>query len=172
MTLDSGKFPKSRHLVALILCLGVLGIATTAPATDQSKQKINNDLSKCYAGSGPAVMITVDGVKSSVGKMRVQSYRATADEWLSKGRWITRIEVPAREGTMTFCMPVPSAGSYGIAIRHDANNNGSTNIFGDGGGMSNNPFINIFNLGKPSYKKTAFAVGEGVKSLRIQMRYR
>ena len=41
----------------------------------------------------------------------------------------------------------------------------------DGGAMSNNPSINIFNLGKPSYRKTAFEVGEGVTSIRINMRY-
>jgi uncharacterized protein (DUF2141 family) len=37
--------------------------------------------------------------------------------------------------------------------------------------MSNNPAISILNLGKPSYKQTAFAVGGGVKSISIQMRY-
>ena len=37
--------------------------------------------------------------------------------------------------------------------------------------MSNNPSINIFNLGKPSVSKTAFTVGNEVKSLAIRMRY-
>ncbi|HCB79650.1 MAG TPA: hypothetical protein DEP68_12890, partial [Erythrobacter sp.] len=66
---------------------------------------------------------------------------------------IYRMEAPAKAGTMTFCMPVPKPGVYGIAVRHDVNGNGSTDIFKDGGAMSNNPSINIFNLGKPSYKK-------------------
>jgi uncharacterized protein (DUF2141 family) len=56
-------------------------------------------------------------------------------------------------------------------VRHDVNGNGHTDLTQDGGGMSNNPSINIFNLGKPSYKKTAISVGNGVKSIRIQMRY-
>ena len=72
---------------------------------------------------------------------------------------------------MVFCMPVPRAGIYGIAVRHDVNGNGSTDITSDGGAMSNNPSINIFNLGKPSYRKTAFEIGEGVTSIRINMRY-
>ena len=42
----------------------------------------------------------------------------------------------------------------------------------DGGAMSNNPSRNIFKLGKPSYKKTAFNVGSGVESISIRMRYR
>lgn len=154
-----------------VLLFGALGLATAAPAAAQYRQKIGNDMSRCYAGSGPAVMVTVDGIKSSDGKLRVQSYRATETDWLKKGKWIYRIEAAAREGTMTFCMPVPGAGSYGIAIRHDTNGNNDTEIFKDGGGMSNNPSINIFNLGKPNFKKTAISVGDGVKSIRIQMRY-
>ena len=37
--------------------------------------------------------------------------------------------------------------------------------------MSNNPSINIFNLGKPSYDKVALAVGNEVKAITIRMRY-
>ena len=66
---------------------------------------------------------------------------------------------------------MPEAGSYGIGVRHDVNNNDETDLTQDGGGMSNNPSINILNLGKPSYKKTAFAVGDGVRAIRIQMKY-
>ena len=72
---------------------------------------------------------------------------------------------------MTFCLPVPQAGTYGVAVRHDLNGNGKTDLSEDGGAMSNNPSINIFNLGKPSYKKTAFSVGEGVTTISISMKY-
>src|SRR5690606_25495383 len=118
----------------------------------------------CRAGSGPALMVTVDGVKSAAGTMRVQTYRATPGDWLEKGRWLNRIETPARQGTMTFCLPVPSAGAYAVAIRHDVNDNGKTDLFGDGGAMSNNPSVTVFNMGKPSYKRTAVEVGNSVKS--------
>ena len=154
-----------------LLALGALLCATAVPAMAQYRQKITNDMTKCYAGSGPAVMVTVDDIKSSSGKIRVQSYHGTADEWLKKGKWLNRIEVPAREGTMTFCLPVDGSGTYAIAVRHDVNGNKKTDISRDGGGMSNNPSINIFNLGKPSYKKTAIDVGRDVKSIRIRMRY-
>lgn len=160
-----------RKLSSAGLALTALGLAVAAPAAAQFRQVIGNDMSRCQAGSGPAVLVTVDGIKSSAGKVRVQSYRATPSEWLEKGRWLNRIEAPARAGTMRFCMPVPVAGSYGIAVRHDTNGNGDTDLTKDGGAMSNNPSINILNLGKPSYKKTAFAVGEEVRAIRIQMRY-
>lgn len=148
-----------------------MALGASTPAAAQYRQEVRNDIQRCSAGRGPAVLVTVDGVKSSSGKLRVQSYRATSGEWLQKGRWLSRIEVPARAGTMTICVPVAAAGSYAIAIRHDVNGNGDTDLRSDGGGMSNNPSINIFNLGKPSVSKTAFQVGNGVKSIRIQMKY-
>lgn len=150
---------------------GTMALAMPGTAQDLYRQQISNDMRKCAPGAGPAVRVTITGVKSSQGKIRVQSYRGTKSDWLEKGKWIYRIEAPARAGTMTVCMPLPESGTYGIAVRHDANSNGKTDISQDGGGMSNNPSINIFNLGKPSYDKTAFTVNGGVERIAIQMKY-
>ena len=154
---------------ATVAALGLAALVLACPAAAQYRQKIANDASNC--ASGPAVRITVTGIKASSGGMRVQLYRGTKQDWLESGRWLKRIEAPARAGTMSFCMPVPEAGTYGIAVRHDINGNDETDLTRDGGGMSNNPSINIFNLGKPSYTKTAFRVGNEVKAITIHMRY-
>lgn len=147
------------------------GLILAAPAHAQYKQRIDNDLSRCTAGSSSAVMVTVDGVSGSSGIMRVQLYRGTKGEWLQEGKWLSRIETRAKNGSMTFCLPVSAPGTYAVAVRHDKNGNGKTDLASDGGAMSNNPGLNILNLGKPSYRKTAFSVGTGVKSIRIRMRY-
>ena len=152
--------------------LALTGLAVTAPAQAQYREKINHDPGKCSAGKGPAVMVTITDVKAGKGMIRIQSYRATKADWLEKGRWIYRMEAPAKSGTMRFCMPLPAPGHYGIAVRHDLDGDGETDIFGDGGAMSNNPSVNIFNLGKPSYKKVGFDVGSGVENISIRMRYR
>lgn len=157
--------------IAAYSALSTLILAISGPA-HAGGQKVPNDLSKCQAGGGPAVLVNVSGVKAPTGKMRIQTYRGIKSEWLKKGAWLHRVEVPARTGDMKICLPVSAAGTYAVAIRHDINNNGKTDIFGDGGGMSNNPSINIFNLGKPSYKKTKFAMGNEVKSIHIKMKYR
>lgn len=153
------------------LALAASGLALSVPATAQYNQVISNNLAKCSSGAGPAVRVTVNGIKQSSGKIRVQTYKGTKADWLKKGRWLSRIETSAKSGSMTFCLPVPASGTYGIAVRHDINGNGKTDIREDGGAMSNNPSINIFNLGKPSYKKTAFSVGTGVTSITIKMKY-
>jgi uncharacterized protein (DUF2141 family) len=163
---------KTFACAALAAGLGVSALvgAPLAAAADYNN-RIANDMSRCTSGSGPALMVTVDGVKASQGKVRVQSYRATSSEWLAKGKWLTRIEAPAKAGSMTFCIPVDGPGTYGVAVRHDVNGNGKTDLSSDGGAMSNNPSINIWNLGKPSYKKVGVDVGKGVKSIRIEMKY-
>ncbi|QYJ07388.1 DUF2141 domain-containing protein [Qipengyuania flava] len=158
--------------VAGVSALALAGLAAPSPAEAQYREKITNNPAKCASGAGPAVRVTITDIKASSGTIRVQSYRGTKEDWLEKGRWIYRMEAPAKAGSMTFCMPLPAPGTYGIAVRHDVNGNGKTDIFADGGAMSNNPSINIFNLGKPSYKKTAFTVGAGVETMSIRMRYR
>ena len=163
------NLPTHFRLATRALVLGLGFAALAVPAQAQYREAISNDPARCR-GEGPAVNVTVSGIKSSAGRMRVQLYRGTKADWLEKGRWIHRIEAPARAGTMVFCMPVPEAGSYGIAIRHDVNANGKTDLTQDGGGISNNPSINIFNLGKPSFDKAAFEVS-GTRAISISLRY-
>lgn len=153
-----------------IAATAAAGLALAQPAEAQSRQEITNNPAACR-GAGPAVRITLNEVKNSSGTIRVQLYRGTEADWLESGRWIYRMETPARAGTMNLCMPVPNAGTYGIAIRHDVNGNGSTDIMSDGGAMSGNPSLNIFNLGKPSYKKTKFDIGNEVLPMTLRMRY-
>ena len=155
---------------ALALAAGLALLAVAAPAAAQFSNYLSHDPAKCRGG-GPAVRITVSDVKASRGTLRVQLYRATQQDWLETGRWLNRIELPARAGTMSVCMPAPRPGTYGIAIRHDVNGNGETDLTQDGGGVSNNPSFNIFNLGKPSHTKAAFSLGQEVKPLSIRMRY-
>ena len=154
---------------ATIAALGLAVVAAAGPASAQYRQEIANDPAKC--ASGPAVRITVTGIKASTGSLRVQLYRGTKQDWLESRRWLRRIQTSARAGTMSFCMPAPEPGTYAIAVRHDINGNNETDLTQDGGGMSNNPSINIVNLGKPSYTKTAFRIGDEVVSITIRMRY-
>ena len=157
-----------------ILALGTaaaLAFGLAAPAAAQDyRQELRHSTAPCR-GSGPAVQVTLTEVSQSRGTIRVQLYRGTSDDWLESGRWLNRIELPARAGTMQVCVPVPATGNYAIAVRHDVNGNGSTDLRTDGGGMSNNPSINIFNLGRPSISRTRFSIAREVKPMSIRMRY-
>ena len=153
---------------AVLATVAAAGLA--APVAAPYRNKIDNKTDACR-GAGPAVKVQINDITPAKGIVRVQLYRGTQTDWLKKGRWLNRIEVPAHGSAATVCMPVPGPGKYAIAVRHDVNGNGETDLRTDGGGMSNNPAISIFNLGRPGIDKTAFSVGDGVKSLTIQMRY-
>ena len=95
------KLPTQLRIAACALTLAGLGFGVmAAPAHAQYRQAISNDPARCN-GDGPAINVTVTGIKSSSGRMRVQLYRATRADWLETGRWIHRIEAPARAGAMT-----------------------------------------------------------------------
>ena len=159
--------------VALGFMSAAAALAASVPALAHG-QEIANDLDRCGArADGPAVLVDVRGFAAATGKVRLQSYRATRDEWLVKGHWLNRIEtgVRASEGAMRFCLPVPQPGRYAIAVRHDRDGNGKTDISRDGGGFSNNPKLSIFNLGKPGVEKAAFNAGPGVTRITINLQY-
>lgn len=158
-------------VVAGLMSVGALFAA--APAIAQHRE-IGNDMDLCAASAkGPAVLVDVRGFAAATGNVRIQSYPATKAAWLSKGAWLNRIDIAARpaNGAMRICMPVPEPGKYGIAVRHDRDGNGKTDLSRDGGGFSNNPGISIFNLGKPSVDKAAFHAGPGVTRITINLKY-
>ncbi|MES2172806.1 MAG: DUF2141 domain-containing protein [Pseudomonadota bacterium] len=163
-------------MVMVKVAMGVMAGAAMIAAIPAMAhgEEIANDLGRCESSAkGPAVLVDVRGFTAATGKVRVQSYPATRAAWLAKGEWINRIDTAVRpaNGAMRFCVPVPKAGEYGIAVRHDRDGNGKTDISRDGGGFSNNPSISIFNLGKPGVEKAAFHVGPGVTKITINLKY-
>jgi uncharacterized protein (DUF2141 family) len=150
-----------------LLVAGLLAITGSA----QAGSVISNDMTKCAAGQGPAIQVNVRGIKGTSGNIRIQNYPATASAWLAKGRWLHRMEARASAAALNFCVPLSASGKYAIAVRHDKNGNGKTDISSDGGGFSNNPSINILNLGKPSVGKAAFSAGPGVTTITVNMKY-
>lgn len=162
-------FRRALPLVAAAATV-LTGLTVAEPALAQFRQEIRNDMSRCR-GAGPALRVNVTGIESASGNVRVQLYRGIESDWLESGRWLYRIEVPARAGAMSFCLPVPEAGTYAVAVRHDVNGNGETDLTSDGGAMSNNPSINLFNLGRPSVRRTRFEVGDALSTITINMRY-
>ncbi|MFN4113577.1 MAG: DUF2141 domain-containing protein [Sphingomonadaceae bacterium] len=158
------------RIAAATLTLSAL--ALTPAASAQYRNTVAHNPASCNDAGSPKIRVQVNGVKEARGTVRAQVYYGTKGEWLEKGKWLTRVETPARAGTMTFCLPVPAAGTYAVAVRHDVNNNGKTDLSTDGGGMSNNPPINLLNLGRPSHTRTAFQASAGVTTISINMRYR
>ncbi|MEE4315663.1 DUF2141 domain-containing protein [Erythrobacter dokdonensis] len=155
--------------------LGLLGLAAAATplAAQTLGAKIDNDMSLCAPGQGPAVRLEINGLKSASGNLFVRTYRARESDWLKSRRYIHRIDTVPRKGSTTVCVPLPAAGDYAIVVQHDVNGNREKDFSTDGAGMSNNPEIRTF-LGiprPPGLEKTRFRAGEGVSRIAIQVKY-
>lgn len=137
-------------------------------------RSMNNDLAQCASDKGPAVRITVTGLKSSSGNLFVRAYPARSADWLVSKRYVMRVDARPQAGSMTVCVPLPATGDYAIAVQHDANGNRKTDVSTDGAGMSNNPGIKKI-LGlvprPPSVEKTRFTAGPGITRMTISMQY-
>ncbi|MYL99467.1 DUF2141 domain-containing protein [Novosphingobium sp. FGD1] len=170
ITTKEKTLQKWRHSRATAGAVGAVFLVISAqPIEARAGERIGNHLDQCD-GRKNAILAVVSGIKASQGTMRIQSYRATKSDWLRKGQWLKRIEVSAHAPSMRICIPVDGPGDYAIAVRHDINGNGKTDITKDGGGMSKNPPITIWNLGKPSYRKVSVAVS-GLREIHTNMRY-
>ncbi|MEO6579907.1 MAG: DUF2141 domain-containing protein [Sphingomicrobium sp.] len=143
--------------------------ALAAPAIADPREARPGDQS-CARGNVPAVMVHVTGLKNGSGTVRVQAYGPTAANYLKKGEWAGRVDVPlAGRRSVDVCLPLPAAGHYSLAVRHDSNANRKSD-WNDGAGFSRNPQLSL--LGRPSFAATAVAVQRGPTRLTVVMNYR
>ncbi len=145
-------------------------IAALLPAA-AAAETLGPDAAACVpAAAGPAALVTVSGFKDRVGRLRVQFYRGTPDEYLASGRYLRRQEIAmTAAGDMAVCLVLPGAGDYAVVALHDRNSDGKLSIWSDGIGFSNNPRLG---LSKPPPEKTLVRFDPGVSRLRIVMNYR
>jgi uncharacterized protein (DUF2141 family) len=150
----------------------VAGAAALTVNAAPAAAALGPDAAACSAGANrPAMLVSVNGFKNRVGKLRVQLYGGDPKTFLERGAKLKRIDLPVtRSGAMNVCVAVPRTGTYAIAVRHDADANGKTN-WNDGGGFSGNPRLSLLKL-KPSYRSAAVAVGGGVKVVPVVLNYR
>ena len=157
------------RVAAVVLALGA---AMALPAAGYA-QPAGPFASACAAGD-PAMLVHITGFKTHSGIVRVQSYGGDPDHYFDKGTYLQRIEVKVPgTGSLDVCVPVSAPGRYAVSVRHDVNGTGKTDK-SDGGGMSGNPHLSLFDLmlkRKPSPDEVAVEVGRGVKVVPITLNY-
>ena len=120
-----------------------------------------------------AIDVRVQGVRSDRGNIVFVLYGDNPDDFLVKGKKILKQRIPAKRGTVTFCVIAPKAGVYAAAVYHDENGNGKfdKNRIGlpsEGGGFSNNPALFLL---APSHEQVAFHVSNSQTRVEIQLNY-
>ncbi len=158
---------KNRSKTA-ILFLSALAFA--APAAADPREARPDDPT-CARGGSPAVLVRVSGLKNGAGTVRVQAYGPGAANHLKKGGWAGRVDVPlGGRRSLDVCLPLPAAGQYSVAVRHDSNANNKSD-WNDGAGFSRNPKLSLFG-GRPSFGQTAVAVKAGPTRINVVLNYR
>lgn len=149
--------------------LGLGAALLVAPAAADPRESRPDDPT-CARGGSPAVLVHVAGLKNGAGKVRIQAYGPGAGDYLKKGEWAGRVDVPLNgRRSVEVCLPLPAAGQYSLAVRHDANANKKSDL-NDGAGFSRNPKLSL--LGRPSFAETAVAVRGGPTRVRVVVNYR
>lgn len=104
--------------------------------------------------------ITVRNVRDARGTITVDVHDDDPSKFLKSGGKLARIRVPAVEGETVFCVSVPKAGIYALAVYHDRNANTKLDktwigLPSEPFGLSNNPPMR---LSMPKLKNSAFEV--------------
>ena len=120
----------------------------------------------------PSLRITVSNVKKTKGIIVADLHDDVKENFLEWEKVVLRVRATAVGGETSFCMPVPTAGKYAVAVYHDKNSNAffDKNFLGlpkERFGMSNNP---KFTTKSPKFEEAIFNVpAEGV-DMHIKLR--
>ncbi len=127
--------------------------------------------------NGPAVIITVDGLKDRAGNLKAELYPANDDDFLEDdnklimaGKTFRRVEVPVpKSGAVQLCIRIPGPGAYSFILLHDRDANRKFGLSTDGVGFAGNPKLG---LSKPKSASARIEAGNGLTRVTVRMNYR
>lgn len=164
-------------LLAAALLATVSSVASAADAYIPSSPDLGKEEARCRPGeSGPAFLVSVEGLKDRSGNLKLEVYPAGEDEFLADdnvlvmaGKTFRRVEtkVPPA-GTPRLCVRVPTPGTYTMMLLHDRDGNRKFGWRVDGVGFSNNPHLG---WSKPKAAKVRVSAGAGLTPLTIVLNY-
>ena len=168
----------TKLILAALLAFAPVAGAGPAWAQVESNRNLGKPEGHCRAGeSGPAVMITVVGLKDRRGVLRAELYPDNDKDFLeddniliNAGKIFRRVELPVpAAGAVQLCIRTPGAGNYALALLHDRDANRKFGFSTDGVGFPNNPRLG---LSKPKAAAARFPTGPGVSDISIRLNYR
>lgn len=159
--------------LALAALLPLLAAASVPSSPDLGKAE-----GRCRPNErGPAMLVTVEGLKDRQGRLKLEVYPATEGDFLqddnilvSEGKVFSRVEqaLPAT-GAPQLCIRVARAGTYALMVLHDRDSNRKFGWTVDGVGFSGNPRLGI---SKPDVARVRIAVGGAPAEVRVVLNYR
>jgi uncharacterized protein (DUF2141 family) len=157
-------------------------LAVLLPVSARAQVASNPNLGKaegqCRANeAGPAVIITVVGLKDRRGLLRAELYPANDKDFLqddniliNEGKSFRRVEITVPQaGAVQLCIRTPGPGPYTLSLLHDRDSNRKFGLSSDGVGFPGNPKLG---LSKPKADMARFQGGPGLTAISIRLNYR
>ena len=167
--------------LALLATAAVPTAAIAAPPKEVVPLPSSPDLGKaegrCRAGeSGPALIVSVVGLKDRVGRLKLEVYPSNETDWLQDdnillyhGKTFRRVEEEVPQGgTPSLCIRVPGPGAYSVMLLHDRDSNHKFSFRIDGVGFGGNPRMG---WGKPKAAAARVVAGPGLTRVSIVLNY-
>ena len=132
---------------------------------------------RCRANEqGPALLVSVVGLKDRTGNLKLEVYPANEEDYLqddnillNAGKTFRRVEVPVPAGeTPELCIRVPGPGRYSVVLLHDRDRNHRFNWQRDGVGFASNPSLG---MSQPEWNETVATAGSGRTRISITLNY-
>ncbi len=152
----------------------VLMLAATLPSTP----RLGTEEARCRPHEpGPAILVTVDGLKDRAGNLRAEIYPARDGDFLAddniligEGKVFRRatIAVPG-SGPAQLCLRVPGEGAYALSVVHARDGGHGFSLLHDGIGFAGNPRLGH---SKPKAAAATIVAHAGITPTRVVMNYR
>lgn len=160
-------------MTRMLIAAALLAAPLASPA---AAQILGPDADACARGRGPAVLVTVEGLKNDQGTVRAELYPADQADWLRddyelerEGKPFRRAEAAVPEnGAVKLCLRAPAAGRFAIGVFHSTDGQRKFNVRQHGVGFANNPRLG---WSQPSVDKATVTVGPGVTEVPVVMNY-
>lgn len=133
-----------------------------------------SEMAQCVGGNdGIRLEMTIEGVRNDKGSITVTVYGDRPEDFLAKGKKLSRVRLPASPGTVRGCVMLPKEGLYAVAAYHDEDGDRrfTRTLIGlpdEGYAFSNDPALV---LGAPPFAAVAFAASARVTPLHLRMHY-
>lgn len=153
---------------------GALAVSA-GPAAAQTRA-LGSDASACAAGNVPAIRANISGLRDRTGRLKLELYPATEDDFLkddrdlrAEGKFFRRVwaNTPA-SGDVALCITAPAPGRYALLFTHDRDGKNKFNFWRDGAGLVSNERLG---RSRPKLDQAVVTVGSGVTTVNIRVQY-
>jgi uncharacterized protein (DUF2141 family) len=144
-------------------------------ASPAAAQLLEGSAAMC-TGSSPSVRVHVTGLKDRSGRMKLELYPATEDDFLkddtklkNEGKFFARLwTTTPQAGAVNLCIRAPRPGRYALLFTHDRDGKNKFNFWKDGAGFASNRKLG---RSRPQLKEAVINVGPGGTTVTIHAQY-